>query len=143
MSFVNKYRIDNEFVTYLFSRWTIFLQIFCLMLSFLRFLQSEFTTREELNRVKNIFKNCCSILLNNETIIVMRNIWINNCLKSKCYIQINQQNFQQNSQLFTNDRRSCLRDSQKLFIFQKIFYIHVLLDELYTSTIANVSISMR
>ena len=31
-----------------------------------RYLQSKFTSHEKLNRVKNIFKNCRSILLNNE-----------------------------------------------------------------------------
>ena len=31
-----------------------------------RYLSSEFTSHEKLNRVKNIFKNCRSILLNNE-----------------------------------------------------------------------------
>ena len=39
-------------------------------LSILRRLQSEFTTHRELNRVKNIFRDCRPILLNNEKIDV-------------------------------------------------------------------------
>ena len=45
-----------------------FSQFHISMLSFLRYLQSELTSHEELNRVKSIFRDCCSILLNYEKI---------------------------------------------------------------------------
>ena len=137
---INKRRL---FVKCLFS-WSISLSFrdSISILSFSRCLQSEFTTHKKLNRVKNIFRNCRSILLNAEKLNVMQNIWINNCLKSECYIQMNQQDFQQNSQLFTHDQRNYLWNLQELSIVQKIYCIHVLLNESYTSIIACVQVSM-
>ena len=138
---INKRRL---FVKCLFSwRTSLFFRDFISILSFSRCLQSKLTTHKRLNRVKNIFKNYRSILLNVEKINVMQNIWINSCLKSECYIQMNQQNSQQDFQLFINDQRNYLWNSQKLFIFQKIYCIHVLLNESYISIIACVQISMR
>ena len=49
----------------------------------LRYLQSKFTSHEKLNRVKNIFKNCCSILLNNEWCKMSCNDINNNKLSKK------------------------------------------------------------
>ena len=46
-----------------FWRLCIF-QFFVFQTSFLRYLQSKLKSHEKLNRVKNIFRNCCSILLN-------------------------------------------------------------------------------
>ena len=45
-----------------------FFSIFNFLITLLRYLQSEFTSHEELNRVKNIFRDCRSILLNFEII---------------------------------------------------------------------------
>ena len=45
-----------------------FFQSSASMLSSSRYLQSELTTHEELNRVRNIFKDCRQILLSDEEI---------------------------------------------------------------------------
>ena len=83
---IRKYFINFKFVTHSFSCWAIivFFSIFYSTLSFLRYLQSKFTTHEKLNRVKNIFRNCCSILLNYEKIKYMnkqQNVWNSNAYK--------------------------------------------------------------
>ena len=118
MFLVNQ-KISRQFqIRYTF----IFMLIFkCFILSSLHYLQSELTTHEELNRVKNIFKNCCSILLNCDKITKysvknvhwadkQQNVW-------KC-IQIDRQNsqqsFQQDSQLLTKNR--CLLRYFRIFV---------------------------
>ena len=60
--FVINQKISRQFQT----RFTFIFMLISnsFFLSLLRYLQSELTTHEELNRVKNIFRNCCSILLN-------------------------------------------------------------------------------
>ena len=60
--FLINQKISRQFqIRYIF----IFMLIFkCFFLSFLHYLQSKFTMHKKLNRVKNIFRNCCSILLN-------------------------------------------------------------------------------
>ena len=72
------------------------------MLSSLRYLQSKLMTHEELNRVKSIFRDCCSILLNCEKVI---RYWRNEKLQSnKMSVQTDQQDSQQDSHLLTNNR---------------------------------------
>ena len=71
-----------------------------------RCLQPEFTSHEELNRVRNIFKNCRSILLNYEWCKMSCNDMnkTTKCQKELEHLQTDQQN----SQLFTNDWRNYL-----------------------------------
>ena len=75
--------ISQKFSRQFQIRYTlIFMLIFSsFFLSSLRYLQSKFTTHEELNRVKNIFKNCCSILLNCEKITRCK---ATRCRATKC-----------------------------------------------------------
>ena len=54
--------VNSFFLNFLFRCYR-----FCVTYS-----QSKFMTHKELNRVKNIFKNCCSILLNCEKITKYR-----------------------------------------------------------------------
>ena len=60
----------QNFDDFVFSNFFAF-SIFCFSIrsSFLRYLQSEFTSLEKLNRVRNIFRNRCLILLNCETVM--------------------------------------------------------------------------
>ena len=83
----------------------IFVSIFCFYV-ISRYLQSEFTSHEKLNRVKNIFKNCRQILLNNNNV---KNVLCNDINKQQIvkkfeHLQIRQQN----SQLLINDKRNYL-----------------------------------
>ena len=86
--------------------------IFFLVILVIRFvfisrcLQSEFTSHEELNRVKNIFRNCRSILLNYEWCKMSCNDMnkTTKCQKEFEHLQTNQQS----SQLLTNDWRNYL-----------------------------------
>ena len=70
-----------------------FSQSFISMLSYLRYLQLEFTTHEELNRVKSIFRDCCSILLNcekdNKILKRSKNAWWQDIWSSNTYKLIN------------------------------------------------------
>ena len=63
------------------------------MLSSLRCLQSELTTHEELNRVRSIFRDCCSILLNcekdNRVLKRSKNAWWQDIWSSNAYKLIN------------------------------------------------------
>ena len=74
------------------------------MLSSLRYLQSKLMTHEELNRVRSIFRDCCSILLNCKKVT---RYWRDEKLQSnKISVSIDQQDSQQDSQLLTNNRAS-------------------------------------
>ena len=106
MSVINQKTSRQSQIRYTFIFMLIsnksFSQFSTSMLSLLRYLQSKLMTHEKLNRVKNIFRDCCSILLNCEKVT---RYWRDEKLQSnKMFVQIDQQDSQQDSQLFTNNR---------------------------------------